>query len=321
MNKPPYNLTEKIFSLSSAIQRLLGKYEGIMMPRPDVRLRRSSRIKTIQGSLEIEGNKLTEEQVTAILDGQRVLGPQKDILEVQNAISLYDLSDSFNILSEKSLRKAHSIMMEGLVKAPSKWRTGNIGVIDGSKVKHIAPKPAMVPALISDLFEFLKKEKKNAYLISSCVFHYELEFIHPFEDGNGRMGRFWQHLILSQYHPLFEYAPIESVIRDDQKGYYSALEKADKSGESTLFIEFCLEAILKSLTGFLDQLKPGPLTVESRLEKAGSKFSKNWFSRKEYINFFKTISSATASRDLLFGVDSKILEKRGDKALTEYRFK
>lgn len=291
-----------------------------MMPKPSVKLRRSSRIKTIQSSLEIEGNKLTQEQVTAILDDKKVLGPQRDILEVKNAITLYDQADLFNILSEKSLCKAHSIMMKGLINNPGKWRSGNIGVIDGSKVKHVAPKPNMVPNLVSNLFEFLKSEEKNKYLISSCVFHYELEFIHPFEDGNGRMGRFWQHLILTKYHPLFEYTPIESVIRDHQEDYYAALENADKSGESTVFIEFCLEAILNSLSSFLDELKPEPLTTESRLENAKGQFGRNWFSRKDYIRFFKTISTATASRDLLFGMESKLLEKKGAKATSEYRF-
>ncbi len=319
-NGPPYSLTDKIFTLSSEIQRLLGRYEGIIMPKPSIKLRRSSRIKTIQGSLQIEGNKLTPEQITAILDGDRVVGPQRDILEAKNAIALYDQAGSFNVLSEKSLRKAHSVMMDGLVKNPGKWRMGNIGVVDGSKVKHVAPKPNMLPSLVSNLFEFLKKEDKKKYLIASCVFHYELEFIHPFEDGNGRMGRFWQHLIMTKYHPLFEYVPVESVIRDNQKKYYSALGKADSSGESTVFIEFCLEAILKSLSEFLDELKPEPLTTDSRLENASSRFGRSWFSRKDYIKFFKTISTATASRDLSSGVESKKLEKRGEKAITEYRF-
>ena len=301
-SKPPYNITENIFTSSSEIQRLLGRYEGIIMPKPNIKLRRSSRIKTIQGSLEIEGNKLTVKQVTAILDGNRVVGPQRDILEAKNAIAIYDQAGSFNILSERSLCKAHSIMMKGLVNNPGKWRTGNIGVVDGSKVKHIAPKPNMVPSLVSNLFEFLKKEDKKKYLIASCVFHYELEFIHPFEDGNGRMGRFWQHLILTKYHPLFEYVPIESVIRDNQKKYYSSLGEADSSGESTVFIEFCLEAILNSLSEFLDELKPEPLTTDSRLESASGQFGSNWFSRKDYIKFFKTISTATASRDLSSGV-------------------
>ena len=320
MKKPPYALTETIYELSSDIQRLLGRYEGIMAPKPSVQLRRSNQIKSIHGSLEIEGNRLTHEQVTAILNGKRVLGPEKDILEVKNAIVLYDRATSFNILSEKSLCEAHSVMTKRLVKNPGKWRTGNIGVIAGTKVKHIAPKPGMVPSLISDLFEYIKNEEKRQYLISSCVFHYELEFIHPFEDGNGRMGRFWQHLILTKYHPLFEYVPVESVIRDNQKKYYSALGKADKIGESTVFIEFCLEVILKSLTGFMDELKPEPLTTESRLEKARGQFDKSWFSRKDYILYFKTISTATASRDLLSGVDFKILERRGDRSTTEYRF-
>ena len=320
MKKPPYTITETIFELSSDIQRLIGRYEGIMTPKPSIQLRRSNRIKTIQGSLEIEGNQLTHEQVTAILDGKHILGPEKDILEVKNAITLYDQATSFNILSEKPFRKAHSVMTKGLVKNPGKWRTGNIGVIAGNKVKHIAPKPNMVPCLISNLFKYIKSEQRKQYLISSCVFHYELEFIHPFEDGNGRMGRFWQHLMLTKYHPLFEYVPIESVIRDNQKKYYSALGKSDKSGESTIFIEFCLDVILKSLSGFMGELKPEPLTTQGRLENARGQFGKKWFSRKDYIRFFKTISTATASRDLLTGVKEKALDKTGEKATTEYRF-
>lgn len=320
MQKPPYKLTEQIFELSSGIQRFLGRYEGIMMPRPGVKLRRENRIKTIQGSLAIEGNTLTEEQITAILEGKRVLGPQKDILEVQNAIRLYDQLDAFNILSEKSFCKAHSMMMKGLVAISGKWRTGNVGVVAGSKVAHVAPKSSMVPKLISNLFEYLKSEDRKNYLVSSCVFHYELEFIHPFEDGNGRMGRLWQHLILMKYHPIFEFVPFESVIRDHQKDYYRTLGKADKSGESTVFIEFCLGSILKSLAGFLDDLRPEPLTTESRLEKARGQFGKLWFSRKDYISFFKTISTATASRDLLFGIKRQMFEKRGEKATTQYRF-
>ena len=225
-------------------------------------------------------------------------------MEAKNAIALYDQAGTFNVLSEKSFCKAHSVMMKGLVKNPGRWRTGNIGVVEGSKVKHVAPKANMVPNLISNLFEFMKKEDKKKYLIASCVFHYELEFIHPFEDGNGRMGRFWQHLILTKYHPLFEYVPIESVIRDNQKKYYSALGKADSSG----------------LSEFLDELKPEPLTTDSRLENASNQFGRSWFSRKDYIKFFKTISTATASRDLSSGVESKKLEKRGEKAITEYRF-
>ena len=259
-------------------------------------------------------------QVTAILEGKRVVGPEKDILEVKNAILLYDQAGSFSILSEKSFCKAHAVMTKGLVTNPGKWRTGNIGVVAGTKVKHVAPKPSMVPGLISNLFKYIKSEHKKQYLISSCVFHYELEFIHPFEDGNGRMGRFWQHLILMKYHPLFEYVPIESVIRDNQKKYYSALGRADKNGESTVFIEFCLEVILESLSGFMDEFKPEPLTTESRLENARSQFGKNWFSRKDYVQFFKTISTATASRDLVAGIGVKTLEKRGEKATTEYRF-
>jgi Fic family protein len=210
--------------------------------------------------------------------------------------------------------------MHGLVEKPGAWRTGNVGIMQGSRLAHMAPKPIMVPQLMDDLFAYLKSELPNNYLIASCVFHYEIEFIHPFSDGNGRIGRLWQHLILLKHHPIFEYTPIESVIRDRQQEYYDVLGASDRKGESTIFVQFCLKAIRDCLNELMESLKPETQTAESRLDIARRELGQKWFSRKQYIEFFKRISTSTASRDLLHGVSQSILEKRGDKALTRYRY-
>jgi len=320
MDHPPTTLTNLILKFCSEINRLLGKYEGIMMPSPKPLLRRQNKIKTIQGSLEIEGNKLSVEQVTAILDGKKVLGPKKDILEVQNAIRAYDQIGEFDIFSLQSLLKSHKILMNELVENAGQWRKKSVGIVDKSKIVHLAPKADLVPKHMGNLFNFLKTEYKNNALLASCVFHYEFEFIHPFSDGNGRVGRLWQHAILLKYHPIFEYSPVESIIRDRQKEYYKALGTSDKSGESTPFIEFCLKAIHDSLKELLKNLKPEPHTPVSRLELARGQFNKEWFGRREYLQFFKTISTATASRDLLQGVKNKTLLVKGQKVLTKYKF-
>ena len=172
---------------------------------------------------------------------------------------------------------------------------------------------------MSDFFKFIK-DKETHLLIRGCMFHYELEFIHPFEDGNGRIGRFWHSVFLYHYHPVFEFIPVESLIREHQKQYYAALERSDKSGDSTPFIEFALSLIHEALAGFLEELKPTPLTAESRLEIAKMHFGNAQFSRKDYLKLFKTLLTATASRDLKSGVEQKQLLKEGNKAKARYRF-
>ena len=190
----------------------------------------------------------------------------------------------------------------------------------GQIVKHVAPKPAMVPELVANLFDWVKKEKELHLLIKSCIVHYEIEFIHPFEDGNGRMGRFWQSVLLSKLNPVFKYVPVESLIEKNQQKYYNSLEKSDKSGDSTPFIEFMLSVILDSISEFDSETQGVTVTFEDRLAKAREHFTNNPFSRKEYMELFKSISSATASRDLKDGVGSKSLEVSGEKNQTRYRF-
>jgi Fic family protein len=321
MKKPPFKITEKILSLCTQIAQLLGEYDGINRPAPQPQLRRQNRIKTIHSSLAIEGNVLSEAQVSDIINNKRVLGPQKDILEVKNAILVYDAMTSFKAAKEIDLLKAHTLLMQGLIKEAGKYRSGNVGVFKKGQLIHMAPKANLVPGHMGNLFEFLSKDRATHELIKSCVFHYEFEFIHPFSDGNGRMGRLWQSVILNQFNNVFQYVPVESVIRKKQKTYYKVLAEADKIAESTPFIEFMLGAVHDATQGFIRELRPRKLTTKERVASAQVYLKGKEFSRKDYIEFHKTLSSATASRDLLFAVEHKIVFKAGDKALARYRFK
>lgn len=316
--RPPYNITEKIIALVASISEKIGEINATHLYKPATELRKKNRIKTIQSSLEIEGNTLTEAQITALLENKRVLAPQKDILEVQNAIKVYEQLNTFNPFQLKDLEKAHAILMNGLIDNAGKLRTTNVGIVKGSKVEHIAPSGTMVNGLMKDLFEYLKKDK-DLILIKSCVFHYEFEFIHPFLDGNGRMGRLWQTLILMQQYPVFEYLPVESLIKQKQSDYYNKLSESDKKGNSTPFIEFMLEIILESLDGLL-QSQSVTLHTEDRISLFKEKIGKNTFSRKEYMQNFKNISAPTASRDLKWAVEQNLLTKFGALRLTEYQF-
>ncbi len=306
--------------LCTEIAKLLGQLEGFHVTKPEPKLRRSNRVRTIQASLSIEGNTLALEQVTAILDGKRVIGSKREILEVQNAIAAYDQISRFSPHSAKSLKLAHALLMKGLVEDAGKWRTRNVGVLQDDKVAHVAPQAKRVAELMDQLFAFVKEEKETHPLILSAVFHYELEFIHPFSDGNGRIGRLWQTTLLSKFHPLFEFTPIESVIRKRQQAYYRALGLADKAGEASPFIEFSLETILEALEELRGDIRPEPILVKDRLEIAKEHFQQSSFSRKDYLAIFKTISTATGSRDLSHGVVSRALEKVGEKSQARYRF-
>ncbi|MCB0452553.1 MAG: Fic family protein [Aequorivita sp.] len=316
--KPPYQITDNILQLVASISEKLGEVNAIHLHKPPTELRKKNRIKTIQSSLEIEGNTLTEEQITALLENKRVIAPQKDILEVQNVIKVYDQLQKFNPNSTKDLEKAHGVLMKGLIDNAGKLRTKNVGIVKGSKVKHVAPDGGMVNGLMNDLFSYLKSDK-DILLIKSCVFHYEFEFIHPFIDGNGRMGRLWQTLILMQKYPVFEFLPVESLIKENQEEYYKVLEQSDNIGQSTLFIEWMLNIILQALENLL-KTQNRTLTANDRIELFKDKISQREFSRKDYLQNFKEISQATASRDLKWAVEKGILEKSGDKRLTKYQF-
>lgn len=317
--KPPYDITPKILGLVAAISEKIGEINSAYLFRPPTELRRKNRIKTIQSSLEIEGNSLSLDQVTAIIDNKRVIAPQKDILEVKNAIKAYDNIAQYKSISITSFCKAHAVMMNGLIDIPGKIRTKSVGIARGTTVTHVAPPGNIVKSLVKNLFDYLKKDK-DLPLIKSCVFHYEIEFIHPFMDGNGRMGRLWQTVILREYSPVFEFLPIESLIKAKQTEYYRILSLSDNQGNSTLFIEFMLQILDESLEDLLSNQNVN-LTSQDRIDIFRDKIGKEKFSRQDYMHHFKDISSATASRDLKFAVEKGFLVKTGDKRLTQYRFK
>jgi len=316
--KPPYEITPTILQYIVSISKHIGEVSALHLHKPPAQLRKSNRIKTIQSSLEIEGNTLSEEQITALLENKRVVAPQKDILEVQNAITVYDRLNELNPLSYKSLLTAHQMLMTGLVPAAGNIRSKSVGIITGSEVRHLAPPAEMVKPLLNDLFDYIKNDP-DPLLLKSCVFHYEFEFIHPFTDGNGRMGRLWQTLILKQEYPVFEFLPVESIIRDRQKDYYRALSESDKQGKSTAFIEFMLAVLNDALEKSLSYYNI-TLTGKDRIEQFKAIIKNELFSRQVYLRNFKEISTATASRDLKEAVDRGILVKSGDKRMTLYKF-
>lgn len=246
MPPPPFQTTSQILSLVAAIGEAVGRIEASLPPERQLLLRRASRIRTIQGSLAVEGNTLSLDQVTAVVEGKRVLGSPREVQEVRGAIAAYEAMPAWNPASRDDLLAAHGILMAGLVDRPGAFRTSNAGIQRGDDVVHVAPPAGNVRGLINDLLGWLVDSQEHP-LINACVFHYEFEFIHPFIDGNGRMGRLWQTLILSRWKPLFALVPVESLIHDRQAGYYAALNAANRAAESTPFIEFMLQTIRDAL--------------------------------------------------------------------------
>ena len=238
---PPYKISSKIVKLSTEISEELIKLQFTGVEKVNPMLRKKNRIKTLAGTLEIEGNFLGEEKITAILDGKRVLGTVKELAEVQGAIKAYEKLDEFRYFELDDLLLAHKILMDEILTTAGSFRNVNVKVGE-----HIAPQSNMVNDLILNLFSWLKNSDEHM-LLKSCIFHYEFEFIHPFSDGNGRIGRLWQSVILNSFNPIFSLLPTESIVRDYQEEYYKAIEDSTELGESTPFIEFMLEMIFKSI--------------------------------------------------------------------------
>ncbi len=313
--KPPYDITPRILKLITSISEKLGEVNASYLSKQSPQLRKQNRIRTIHSSLQIEGNTLTEQQITALIENKRIIGPEKDVLEVLNAIRVYEKLSQFKYSSEQNFLHAHFELMSGLMDDPGKYRTQGVGIVKGSQVEHIAPPFENVPYQMKNLFEYLK-DTDELVLIKSCVFHYEMEFIHPFLDGNGRMGRLWQSLILMTEYPVFEFLPFETLISQTQDEYYQSLSLSDKAGKSTFFIEYMLEVIEKSLENILN--------YNSRIFRDIDRLDyflnlgKKEFTRKDYMNTFKNLSSATASRDLKKGLELQLFQSFGSLNMTRY---
>ena len=246
MYKPPFTVSPKAINLIANISSQIERYAIKMEQGDTLRLRRANRIKTIHSSLAIEGNTLSEGEVKAVLEGKTVVAPIKEIQEVRNAIKTYELYPQLDPFSLQDLLLAHGTMMAGLVDEAGVFRKGGVGVFDGDKPVHIAPQADRVRDLMNDLFVWLDNADDHL-LIKSCVFHYEFEFIHPFADGNGRIGRLWQSLILGRLNPVFEHLPVENMVYSNQQAYYNAINKSSYLADSGPFIDFMLEEILNAL--------------------------------------------------------------------------
>lgn len=247
MYTPPFTITDEILQLVSEISEHIGALNVMLGERkPSPMLRKENQIKTIHSSLAIEHNSLSLQQVTDVIDGKHVLGAPNEIQEVKNALQAYQLMQQLDAFEEADLLRAHGLMMADLVDGAGKYRQAGVGVFDNDKCIHVAPPAERVPHLMGDLFEWLKQTKAHP-LISSCVFHYEFEFIHPFMDGNGRMGRYWQTLLLSHWKGIFAWIPMETMVKKHQEQYYNAIAQSDARGDSTVFITFMLRCILETI--------------------------------------------------------------------------
>jgi Fic family protein len=261
---PPYTITPTILNLVAGISQEVGRLTVIADQNKTLRLRRINRIKTIHGSLAIEGNTLSEAQITAILEGKRVIAPPREVQEVRNALAVYDRFDTWRPEVQKDLLEVHRILMSGLVEEAGSYRRGGVGVMAGDQVMHIALPADRIPLLMADLFIWLTDNDAHP-LIASSVFHYEFEFIHPFTDGNGRMGRLWQSLILSRWNSLFANIPVESLVFEHQAEYYQALQESTRQTDSAPFITFMLKMILDTVTTSAPQVTPQVTPQVARL--------------------------------------------------------
>lgn len=267
--QPPLTLTPVMLGLVAEISEQVGRLTALKDGPLTPQLRRGNRIRTIQASLAIENNTLSLEQVTAVLEGKRVLGLPREIQEVRNAFAAYEAMPAWQPYSAADLLNAHAVLMQGLIDDAGQWRQGGVGIYRGEQLVHMAPPASRVASLMTDLLSWLGATELHP-LLASCVFHYEFEFIHPFADGNGRMGRLWQTLLLSQWRPVLAYLPVETVIRDRQDAYYGALSAADRAGEATPFVEFMLDALTVALgeTEQTDQVSDQATDQVKRLLKA-----------------------------------------------------
>ncbi len=244
--QPPFTINNSILKSVAEIAEMLGRWSAETGGNLNPQLRRNNRIRTIHASLAIENNSLTEKQVSTVIEGKPVLGSPREVKEVQNAILAYEEMPNWNSSSIDDLLKAHEILMRILVDEAGKFRSTAVGIYKDKTLIHMAPPADRVPYLMQELLDWLDKTETHP-LIVSCVFHYEFEFIHPFSDGNGRMGRLWQSLILSKWQPLLAHLPVETVVHQQQEQYYQALGACDKAGDSTLFVEFMLSAIKQAM--------------------------------------------------------------------------
>jgi len=321
--KPPFEITNAMIDRVAEIAELVGRLTSTNQLSSNPTLRRTNRIRTIHGSLAIEQNTLTLEQVTAVLNGKQVLAPPKDIAEVKNAYEIYERLDELDSYSVDDLLAAHGIMTRGLVDESGVFRSKPVGVVDPEgHVLHFGTLPQYVPDLVMELLDWVKNSDVHM-LIRSCVFHYEFELIHPFADGNGRVGRLWHTLLLSKWNPAFAWLPVESIIHDRQEAYYAAINASNDAGESTVFIEFMLSAIKASLMDAIsasDEMSDGAMDKATMRWKQIEKFLETHeFIMNADVRNLCNVSAATANRILARLTDEKKLIKNRQNGHWAYK--
>lgn len=326
--QPPFQITNKVIDYVAEISELIGRLTSAQRLSISPTLRRANRIRTIHGSLAIEQNTLTLEQVTAVLNGKQVLAPPKDIAEVKNAYEIYERLEELDPYSVDDLLTAHGIMTRGLVEESGVFRSSPVGVVDQKgHVLHFGTLPQYVPDLVMELLDWVKNSDVHM-LIRSCVFHYEFELIHPFADGNGRVGRLWHTLLLSKWNPAFAWLPVESMIHDRQQEYYEAINSSNDAGESTAFVEFMLSTIKASL---IDAIKTSDEMSDGKMDKAAVRWKliEEFLQTHDYImnadvRALCGVSAATANR-ILSGLvaDGKLIKyhKNGHWAYKKNSYK
>lgn len=315
-NNPPFEVTSAIIDAVAEIAELVGRMNAAPGVTASPNLRRVNRIRTVYSSLAIEQNTLTLDQVTAVLDGRRVLAPPRDIAEVKNAYAAYEMLAELDPYSVDALLTAHGVMMRGLLDEAGCFRSCPVGVADSEgNILHFGSLPAYVPGLVAQLLDWVRNAD-YPMLIKSCVFHYELELIHPFADGNGRVGRLWHTLLLAQWKPLFAWLPVESIIHDRQRDYYRAINRANDEASSTAFIEFMLAAIKDALLDAAQAADADALTTEARREHGVIRFiEKNSVIFNADVRQLFAVSPATANRILAkLAADGKIKKVRVAKS-------
>ena len=297
--KPPFEITNTILDEIAEIAELVGHVNASFGLSTNPTLRRTNRIRTIYSSLAIEQNTLSLEQVTAVLNGKHVVAPPTDIAEVKNAYEIYEIMDSLDPYSVDDLLRAHGVMTKGLIEESGCFRSRPVGVVDKQgNILHFGTLPDYVPGLVVELLDWVRDSEFHM-LIKSCVFHYELELIHPFSDGNGRIGRLWHTLLLTQWKPMFAWLPVESMIHDRQDEYYQAINRSNNEVESTVFIEFMLSAIKEAL---LEAVQTGRAenrsTEEQRWHQIKYFLEKNGTITNADVRKMLGVSAATANRIL-----------------------
>lgn len=323
--KPPFEITNTMITLVAEIAELTGQISSANRLMSNPTLRRANRIRTVHGSLAIEQNTLSIEQVTAVLNGKQVLAPPKDIAEVKNAYEIYEQLDKLDPFSVDDLLAAHGVMTRGLVEESGVFRSRPVGVVNQEgRVLHFGTLPQYVPDLVMELLDWARTSDVHM-LIRSCVFHYELELIHPFADGNGRVGRLWHTLLLTRWNPIFAWLPVESMIHDHQQAYYDAINASNEDGESTAFVLFMLTTIKASLIETIDMsddVSDGGLgKAEIRWRKMEGFLKNHPFIMNADVRTLCGVSAATANRILSDSVAAGRLIKSHKNGHWIYRHK